>query len=79
MEKWARSLSKPIALIIGIIGLLITAMICIVAYNMISGIIGMIVVGGLLGGGIGFSATLLIKGITGYTPQEKKEMQEKTK
>jgi predicted RND superfamily exporter protein len=76
MEKWIRGLSKTTALILGSV----TALIIVVAYWMFGGFVGglipMIIMCTVLGGGVGFSAILLYKGITGYTPQEKKELQQ---
>ncbi len=73
MENWARSLSKTNALIFGAIGLLITIFIAGFLYNSASGILGMMLFGGLMGAGIGFSLPLLFKGITGQTPKERKD------
>jgi hypothetical protein len=41
---------------------------------MVSGILPLIVLGAIMGGGVGFSLPLLVKGFTGFTPQEKKEL-----
>lgn len=65
MEKWARSLSKPMALLFGFLGIGVG----ILAFLFLGGIIG----GAIAGGAIGFSAVFFMKGITGMTPQERKE------
>jgi hypothetical protein len=78
MEKWLRSLSKTTALILGSVA----AVIIVAAYwtfgDFVGGLIPMIIMCTVLGGGVGLSAILLYKGITGYTPQEKKELQQKS-
>ena len=78
MEKWARGLSKTVALIIGVLGVLVLIAFYFAASNFLSGFLGIILVCALLGGGIGFTFPLLYKGITGYTPQEKKELSQTT-
>ena len=78
MEKWVRGLSKTTALIIGIAGVVGVIAIYIAASSLLNGFIGIILACALLGGGIGFSFLMLYKGITGYTPQERKEMNQKT-
>jgi hypothetical protein len=77
MEKWARSLSKATALIIGSISLLAIVVIVLAIYNSISGLIPIIILCTLIGAGVGFSVPLIYKGITGYTPQERKELKGK--
>lgn len=74
MEKWARSLSKTNALIYGVIGFLVSLAIVFVLYNLVGGLIGGILLGAVLGGGVGFSLPLIYKGLTGFTPKEKKEL-----
>lgn len=77
MEKWARSLSKTNALIFGLIGLIAAVALAVIANNFVGGVIGIVVLGAFLGGGIGFSLPLIYKGLTGLTPQEKKELAQK--
>lgn len=77
MEKWARNLSKSTALIIGIVSLIVVGVIVLVIYQNVSGFLPIIILGALMGGGIGFAFPLIIKGITGQTPLEKKEAQNK--
>ncbi len=69
MEKWVRSLSKQTALIYGIAGVIVA----ILSFNVIGGLVGGLLIGGLLG----FSVLMLYKGITGMTPQENKESKNK--
>ena len=77
MEKWVRGLSKTTALIIGIAGVVAVIAIYIAASSLLHGFIELILACALLGGGIGFSFLMLFKGVTGYTPQERKEMNQK--
>lgn len=79
MEKWVRSLSKTTALIIGIGALAIIVGFYIFFGGFFNGLIPMILLGAIIGGGIGFSFTFLFKGITGETPQQKKERQQANK
>ena len=75
MENWARSLSQKAALTIGNFTLLIGIVCCSVLHiNMSGGMIFTIILGALLGATVGFSYSLIYKGITGYTPQEKREL-----
>lgn len=73
MEKWARSLSKSTALILGIVSSAATLILAVIIYSSVDGLIPIILCCALLGGGIGFAVPLLMKGITGQTPQERKE------
>lgn len=77
MEKWVRGLSKTNALIIGIAGIVGIIAIYAAASNFLNGFISLILACALLGGGVGFSVLMLFKGITGYTPQERKELNQK--
>ena len=73
MEKWMRGLSKTTALIIGFGSLFALAIFSVIFLSSFSGLIPLIIFGGILGGGVGFSLPMIMKGITGQTPQEKKE------
>ncbi len=79
MEKWVRSLSKITALIFGILGLVAVIGLYFLFNSISGGLIEMIIFGAVLGGGIGFSFPLIYKGVTGQTPQERKELQQKSK
>ncbi|MDQ3064574.1 MAG: hypothetical protein M3R14_17180 [Acidobacteriota bacterium] len=79
MEKWVRGLSKTTALILGILGIVAVIALYIFFGGFSGGIVSMIILGAVLGGGIGFSFPLIYKGITGQTPQERKEFQQKNK
>ncbi|MGI8670190.1 MAG: hypothetical protein ACR2J3_10160 [Aridibacter sp.] len=75
-----RNPSKTTALIIGVVGMIAVIAIFIFTWNSNLGGIGflpIIILCGLLGGGVGFSLPLIIKGITGKTPLERKELQQK--
>ena len=73
MEKWARNLSKSTALTFGIVSLVTILGLTLFVYNTVTGLIPLILFCAFLGGGIGFAALMLSKGITGLTPQERKE------
>lgn len=60
-----RSLSKSNALLFGVLGLVLV----VFSFLFLGGILG----GAIMGASIGFSAIMLFKGITGMTPQERKE------
>ena len=77
MEKWIRSLSKTTALILGILSLVAVIGIYILFGGFSASLLTLIVLGGVLGGGVGFSLPLIYKGITGQTPQERKELRQK--
>ena len=79
MQKWVRGLSKTTALILGILGIVAVIALYIFFGGFSGGIVSMIILGAILGGGIGFSFPLIYKGITGQTPQERKEFQQKNK
>ena len=79
MEKWVRGLSKTTALILGILGIVAVIALYIFFGGFSGGIVSMIILGAVLGGSIGFSFPLIYKGITGQTPQERKEFQQKNK
>lgn len=70
-----RGLSKSTAMIIGVLtsaGLVIFG---VIFSSLFGGLIPIIILCGVLGGGIGFALPLIFKGITGKTPQERKELQ----
>ena len=75
MEKWLRSLSKTTALILGIVVAGAIVAFYVVLGSSFNGFLSIIVLCALLGGGIGFCVPLLFKGVTGQTPQERKESQ----
>lgn len=77
MEKWTRNLSKTTALILGITGLVPIIFIYAIFGTYVSGLIPLIILCALMGGCVGFSFPLIFKGITGYTPQERKELKQK--
>jgi len=77
MEKWVRGLSKTTALIIGILGIVAVIGLYFVFDALSGGFIQIVIFCAILGGGIGFSFPLIYKGITGQTPQERKESQQK--
>jgi len=79
MEKWVRSLSKTTALLIGVVSLAILLTVFIYFTNNMSGfgLIPIAIFCGILGGGVGFTFIFFFKGITGQTPQERKESQQK--
>ena len=77
MEKWVRGLSKPTALIIGILGIVAVIALYFVFDGLSGGLLEIMLFCAVLGGGIGFSFPLIYKGITGQTPLEKKESQQK--
>ncbi len=77
MEKWVRGLSKTTALIMGIAGVVAVIVFYFAASNLLHGFIELILACALLGGIVGFSILMLFKGITGYTPQQRKEMKQK--
>ena len=79
MEKWIRGLSKMTALIFGILGIVAVIALYFLFDSLSGGLIEMIIFGAILGGGIGFSFPLIYKGVTGQTPQERKELQQKSK
>ncbi len=79
MEKWVRSLSKTTALIFGIIGIFVVIGFYIFFGGFSGGSVSLIILGAVLGGGVGFSLPLIYKGITGQTPQERKEFRQKNK
>ena len=79
MQKWVRGLSKTTTLILGILGIVAVIALYIFFGGFSGGIVSMIILGAVLGGGIGFSFPLIYKGITGQTPQERKEFQQKNK
>lgn len=55
--------------------LVLGLIICSIFYlNLTGGLIYVLIWGGLLGGTVGFSYPLIYKGITGYTPLEKREL-----
>lgn len=60
-----RSLSKSNALLFGVLGLVLV----VFSFLYLGGILG----GAIMGASIGFSAIMFFKGITGMTPQERKE------
>ncbi len=71
-----RGLSKTTALII-VIGVIGVIVIYAAASSLLNGFISIILACALVGGGVGFSFLMLYKGITGYTPQERKETRSK--
>lgn len=76
MEKWMRGLSDTTALIMGLAAAA-AALVFVVIFSLtFSGVIPMIILGGVVGGSIGFALPLLVKGFTGKTPQERKELQQ---
>ncbi len=77
MEKWVRVLSKTTALIFGILGLVAVIGLYFLFDGLSGGFISIIIFCAILGGGIGFSFPLIYKVITGQTPQERKELQQK--
>jgi len=79
MEKWVRSLSKMTALILGILGIVVVIGLYIFFGGLSGGFVSIVILCAVLGGGIGFSFPLIYKGITGQTPQERKELQQKNK
>ncbi len=79
MEKWVRGLSKTTALILGILGIVAVIGLYVFFGGFSGGIVSLIILGAVLGGGVGFSLPLIYKGITGQTPQERKEFQQKNK
>jgi len=79
MEKWVRGLSKATAMILGILSLVVVIGLYVFFSEFFSGYVLLIVLYAVLGGGIGFSFLLIYKGITGQTPQERKEIQQKNK
>ena len=77
MEQWVRNLSKKNALTIGSGSLLIGMIIWGVIYIGLEGsLLSTIIVSALLGGIVGFSHGLIYKGVTGFTPQERRELSE---
>ena len=79
MEKWVRGLSKTTALIFGILGIFAVIALYFLFDGLSGGFIEVIIFCAILGGGIGFSFPLIYKGITGQTPLERKESQQKDK
>jgi hypothetical protein len=77
MEKWVRGLSQTTALILGIVSSIVVLAAAIFVYSTVSGLIPLILMGGILGGGVGFALPLVFKGITGRTPQERNEANKK--
>lgn len=74
-----RGLSKSTALILGIVTAAVLLVFGVVFNNMVSGFIPIVILCAVLGGGIGFAFPLIFKGITGKTPQERKEFQQNNK
>jgi len=65
MEKWMRGLSKSTALLIGALGLVLI----VFSFLFLDGILG----GAILGVSVAITVMMFFKGITGMTPQERKE------
>jgi len=61
-------------LIFGILGIVAVIGFYVFFSGFFNGIIPLIIFGAILGGVVGFSFPLIYKGITGQTPQERKEI-----